>query len=87
MQPIITDRVAWFVGRSVCHSSESYKNGSTDRDAVWVEDSGGLKEPWDGRFRQMLKHRRRIKATFTGNSRYFLPFYLSVCYAREPWLK
>ena len=32
----------------------------------------------------MLKHRRRIKATFTGNSRYFLPFYLSVCYAREP---
>jgi len=35
--------VAWFVGWSVCHSSESCKNGSTDQDAIWVEDSGGLK--------------------------------------------
>jgi len=45
MRPIITDRVAWFVSRSVCHSSESSKNGSTDQDAVWIDDSGGLKEP------------------------------------------
>ena len=33
------------VCRSVCHSSEPCKNGSTDRNAVWVEDSGGPKEP------------------------------------------
>jgi len=33
------------VCRSVCHSSEPCKNGSTDRDAVWVEESGGSKEP------------------------------------------
>jgi len=29
----------------VCHTSEPYKNGCNDRDAVWVEDSGGPKEP------------------------------------------
>jgi len=45
MRPVVTDRVAWSVGLSVCHSSEPYKNGSTDRDAVWVEDSGAPKEP------------------------------------------
>jgi len=33
------------VCRSVCHTSEPCKNGCTDRDAVWVEDSGGPKEP------------------------------------------
>jgi len=33
------------VCRSVCHSSEPYKNGWTDREAVWVEDSGWPKEP------------------------------------------
>ena len=33
------------VGRSVCHSSESCKIGWTDRDAVWVEDFGGPREP------------------------------------------
>jgi len=47
MRPIVTDRVAWSVGRSVsrsvCHSSESCKNGWTDR--VCVEDSSGPKEP------------------------------------------
>ena len=32
------------VCRSVCHSSESCKNGWTDRDAVWVMDSDGPKE-------------------------------------------
>ena len=30
---------------AVCHTSEPYKNGFTDRDAVWVEVSGGPKEP------------------------------------------
>jgi len=29
----------------VCHSTEPCKNGSTDRDAIWVEDLGGPKEP------------------------------------------
>jgi len=33
------------VCRSVCHTSEPCKNGCTDRDAVWVEDSGRPKEP------------------------------------------
>jgi len=33
------------VCRSVCHTSETSKNGSTDRDAIWVEDSGGPREP------------------------------------------
>jgi len=28
-------------GLSVCHTSEPCKNGCTNRDAVWVEDSGG----------------------------------------------
>ena len=31
--------------RSVCHTGEPCKNGSIDRDAVWVEDSGGSREP------------------------------------------
>ena len=30
---------------SVCHTSEPCKNGRTDRDAVWVEDLGGPREP------------------------------------------
>ena len=30
---------------SVCHTSEPCKNGCTDQDAVWVEESGGPKEP------------------------------------------
>jgi len=34
------------VCRSVCHTSEPCKNGCTDRDAVWVEDSGGPREPY-----------------------------------------
>jgi len=45
MRPIVTDRVVWYVSRSVCHSSEPCKNSWTDRDAVWVEDSAGPKEP------------------------------------------
>jgi len=42
MRSIVTDRVAWSVARlSLCHASDPCKNGCTDRDAVWVEDSGG----------------------------------------------
>jgi len=32
------------VCHSVCHTSEPCKNGCSDRDAVWVEDSGEPKE-------------------------------------------
>jgi len=32
------------VCRTVCHTSKPGKNGCTDRDAVWVEDSDGPKE-------------------------------------------
>jgi len=47
MRPIAADRVAWSVGQSlsVYHSNEPCKNGCIDRDAVWVDDSGGPKEP------------------------------------------
>jgi len=37
--------VCRYVGLSVCHTSEPCKNGWTDRDAVWVEDAGGPREP------------------------------------------
>ena len=33
------------VCRSVCHTSETCKNGCTNRVAVWVEDLGGPGEP------------------------------------------
>ena len=33
------------VCRSVCHTSEPCKNGCTEGAAVWVEDSGGPREP------------------------------------------
>jgi len=36
-------RPSSLVFRSVCHCSEPCENGSTDRDAVWAEDSGGPK--------------------------------------------
>jgi len=45
MRPIVTDRVAWSVGRSVCHTSEPCKNGWTDRDSISVEDSRVPTEP------------------------------------------
>jgi len=45
MWPIVTDGVAWALCRSVCHDHQSCKNGFTDRDAVWVQDSGGPEEP------------------------------------------
>jgi len=41
MRPIVTDRVAWSVGRAVCHTSEPCKNGCTYRDAVWVVSGMG----------------------------------------------
>ena len=40
MWPSVRDRVAWFVGLSVCHTSKPCRNGWTDRDAVWFEDLG-----------------------------------------------
>jgi len=40
MRPIVTDGVAWSVCRSVCHDREPCRNCWTDRDAVWVMDSG-----------------------------------------------
>jgi len=45
MWPIVTDRVAWSVCLSVYHTSEPCKNVCTDRDAVYVEDSGEPKSP------------------------------------------
>jgi len=30
---------------SVCHTSKPYKNGCTDRNAVWAENSNGPGEP------------------------------------------
>jgi len=46
MQPILTDGVAWSVGRLVWHDLEPCKNGWTVQDAVWDLDSCGLKEPY-----------------------------------------
>jgi len=46
MQPIVTDRVAWSVSLSVCHSNEPCKNGWTDRDAIWVFGLDGPKESY-----------------------------------------
>jgi len=60
------------VARSVyvCHTTEPCKNGLSDRDAVWVVDSGGPKEPcirwgaqmspWEGAI-LMGKVRRIVK--------------------------
>jgi len=56
MRLILTDRVAWSVGlsvcRSACHTSEPCENGCTDRAAVWVEDFSGpgeLRIRWGSR--------------------------------------
>jgi len=43
MRSIVTDQVAWSVGLS--HSSKPCKNGWTDWDGIWVEDSAGPREP------------------------------------------
>jgi len=47
MRPIVTadSVVCLSVGLSVRHDRESCKNGRTDRNGVWVVDSGGPKEP------------------------------------------
>jgi len=44
MRSIATDRIAWSVGRSVCHSREPCRNDWTDRDFTWVVDSDRPKE-------------------------------------------
>jgi len=43
MRPIVTDEVAWSVSLSVCHDLQHCRNGETDRDALWVVNSGGPK--------------------------------------------
>ena len=48
MRPIVTNRVAWSVCPSACHTNDPCKNGWTNRDADWVEDSRGPKEPCIG---------------------------------------
>ena len=45
MQPIVIEQIVWSVSRSVWQTSQPCKNGWTNRDSVWVEDSGGLREP------------------------------------------
>jgi len=45
MWPIVTHWVVWSVGLSVCYTSQPCKNGWIDWDAIWVEDSGGPREP------------------------------------------
>jgi len=50
MRPVVTDRVAWSDGLSVCHTCEPCRNGWINVDAVWTEESVGTKEPcirWD----------------------------------------
>ena len=44
MPPTVTDGAAWSVSLSVCHDREPCRNGLTDRDALWVMDSGGPKK-------------------------------------------
>jgi len=47
------------VCRSVCHTSEPFKNGWTDQDAIWVEDLGGPREPcirWGGPDTPIRRH-------------------------------
>jgi len=74
MRPIVTDRVAWSVGLS--QYSEPCKNGWTDRNAVWVENSGGAKEYirrvhvphgkgqfWAGKGRPIAKYRGILRSS------------------------
>jgi len=37
--------IAWSVCQSVCYTSEPCKNSWTNRDAVWLGDLGGSREP------------------------------------------
>ena len=53
---IVTYQIAWSVCRSVYHSRKPCKYGSTDRDTLWVVDSGGPKEPrirWGAHWRNL----------------------------------
>jgi len=46
------------VRMSVCHTSEPCRNGLTDRDAVWVDNSGWSKEHFEGqKGRPIVKYR------------------------------
>jgi len=45
MRSILIDQVASSVSQLVCHTSEPCKNGKTDRNALWTEDSGGPRKP------------------------------------------
>jgi len=42
---IRSHRSTTHIHAAYCHTSQPRKNGSTDRDANWVEDSGGSKKP------------------------------------------
>jgi len=49
---VVCRSVGRSVGLSVCHTSEPCKNSWTDWHAIWVEDSGGPREPcirWQSR--------------------------------------
>jgi len=61
MRPILTDRIAWSVGLSVCRSvtlvSPAKTAATTELHDVWVEDLGGPENhvldrvqiaPWEG---------------------------------------
>ena len=66
MHPIVTERVTWSasrsVGLSVCHDREPCKNGGTDRDAVWVVNLGGPKEPRSAKMLLKWSVRPRVRA-------------------------
>ena len=61
MQPIVTDRVEWSVGLSVCLSigrsvTVVSPEKTAERDAVWVVDSDGPKEAcltWSAHWRHL----------------------------------
>jgi len=46
MRPIVTEEVCQSVSLSVCHDRDPCKTGWTNRDALWVVDSGGPKKPY-----------------------------------------
>jgi len=71
---VVCRSVCW----SVCHASEPCKNCCTDRDAVWVEDSGEPREPcircgsrsphakgqfWGGKGRPIVKYRETLRSS------------------------
>ena len=77
MWPIVTDRVVWSVGLSVTLVSPAKTAESIDRDAVWVEDSDGPREPcirwgpdppWEGAIfrgkgRSIVKYRDSLQSS------------------------